>query len=192
MPLVSATLMATFCSASASRRARITRLCTLSPSRPASGLSLTETVMAMVGGSIGWAGIGVVTSGSHRVSATVAFDSPAMATMSPASATSMAVRFRPRNASSLVTRPFSTMAPSRDSAWIAMPGVNLPASTRPVRIRPRNGSLSISTARNVAGSPARASALGAGTCSTILSNSGARVSDLLFMSSVAQPCLPLA
>ena len=37
----------------------MTRLCTLSPSRPASGESLTEMVMARVGGSMGLAGIGV-------------------------------------------------------------------------------------------------------------------------------------
>ena len=63
----------------------MTRDWTLSPSRPARGLSLTETVMEMVGGSIGWAGRGSVTSIAHRVSATVALDMPAMATMSPAS-----------------------------------------------------------------------------------------------------------
>ena len=36
----------------------MTRLVTLSPSVPASGLSLTEKVIASVGGSIGWAGSG--------------------------------------------------------------------------------------------------------------------------------------
>ncbi len=63
----------------------MTRDCTLSPSRPASGLSLTPTVIEMVGGSIGSDGRASVTSRAHRVSATVAFDMPAMATMSPAS-----------------------------------------------------------------------------------------------------------
>ena len=38
----------------------MTRLCTLSPSRPASGESFTEMVIARVGGSIGCAGIGVI------------------------------------------------------------------------------------------------------------------------------------
>ena len=41
----------------------MTRLCTLSPSVPASGESLMRNVMASVGGSIGWAGSGSVTSG---------------------------------------------------------------------------------------------------------------------------------
>ena len=61
------------------------RLVTLSPSRPASGLSLTEKVMASVGGSIGWAGRALSTAGSQMVSATVVLVRPAMATMSPAS-----------------------------------------------------------------------------------------------------------
>ena len=89
MSAVSLNLMATLDSASFIRRSRITRLCTLSPSRPASGLLFTETVMEMVGGSIGWAGSGTTTSGAQMVSATVAFERPAMATMSPASAKSI-------------------------------------------------------------------------------------------------------
>ena len=85
---VSVTRIATLDSASRSRRSRITRDCTLVPSRPASGESLTLTVMEMVGGSIGCAGKASVSSMAHKVSATVAFDRPAMATMSPASAPS--------------------------------------------------------------------------------------------------------
>ena len=44
---------------------------TLVPSRPASGLSLTEKVIARVGGSIGSAAAASVTSGAQIVSATV-------------------------------------------------------------------------------------------------------------------------
>ena len=54
------------------------RLVTLSPSVPASGESLTRKVMESVGGSIGWAGSGSVTSGAQMVCATVALGSPAM------------------------------------------------------------------------------------------------------------------
>ena len=82
------------------------RLVTLSPSRPASGLSLTEKVMVIVGGSIGWAGIASVTDGSTIVSATVALDRPANATISPACASSTGTRSRPRKARILVMRPF--------------------------------------------------------------------------------------
>ena len=63
----------------------MTRLVTLSPSVPASGQSLTMKDMVTVGGSIGWAWSGSSTGGSQKVSATVPFDRPAMATMSPAS-----------------------------------------------------------------------------------------------------------
>ena len=59
------------------------------PSVPAKGELLTVIVIDIVGGSIGVAGIGVVTSKSQIVSATFAFSSPAITTMSPASPTSI-------------------------------------------------------------------------------------------------------
>jgi hypothetical protein len=52
-PGVSLTLIATLVSASRIRRSRMTRDWTLSPSRPASGLSLMPKVTEIVGGSIG-------------------------------------------------------------------------------------------------------------------------------------------
>jgi hypothetical protein len=64
------------------------RLVTLSPSVPASGESFTRNVIANVGGSIGCAGIASVTSGAAMVSATFASWRPAIATMSPADASS--------------------------------------------------------------------------------------------------------
>ena len=69
---------------------------TLLPSRPASGLSLTEKVIAKVGGSIGSAASGVVTSGAQIVSATVVCASPATAMMSPARASSIGRLSSPR------------------------------------------------------------------------------------------------
>ena len=89
----------------------MTRLCTLSPSVPASGESLTRKVIDRVGGSIGWACSGSLTSGAHSVSATLKLGRPAMATMSPASATSIGVRSMPRKARILETRPVSTSLP---------------------------------------------------------------------------------
>ena len=73
----------------------MTRLWTLSPSRPAKGLSLTAKLIASVGGSISRACSGAVTVGSAMVLETVALISPAMATMSPASALSTGTRSRP-------------------------------------------------------------------------------------------------
>ena len=90
----------------------MTRLVTLSPSVPASGESLTIKDMVTVGGSIGCAFIGVLIDGSQNVSATVPFDKPAMATMSPAWASSIGWRSMPRKARILVTRPFSSTEPS--------------------------------------------------------------------------------
>ena len=83
------------------------RVVTLSPSRPASGQSLTEKVMARVGGSTGWRGSGSV---DVRLADRVGDGGvlrPAMATMSPASASSTGTRSRPRKASSLVMRACS-------------------------------------------------------------------------------------
>jgi hypothetical protein len=53
------------------------------------GEVLTVIVIDIVGGSIGVAGIGSLTSKSHIVSATFAFSNPAITTMSPASPTSI-------------------------------------------------------------------------------------------------------
>ena len=98
---------------------------------------MTEKVMDSVGGSTGLAVTGWITSGSQMVSATVVRSSPAMATMSPASARSTAVRSSPRKASTLVTRVVSTRLPSRCMALMVWFGLTEPDQMRPVRMRPR-------------------------------------------------------
>ena len=98
---------ATLPSASRNSRSRMTRLCTLSPSVPASGESLMRKVMAKVGGSIGCAGAARSLPARRACATTVASGRPAMETMSPANASSIGVRSRPRKASTLVTRPSS-------------------------------------------------------------------------------------
>ena len=113
-------LIATLPSASRTSRAPISREVRRQPSLPESGESLTEKVMAMVGGSIGCAFKGSLTSGAHSVSATVVCSSPAIAMMSPASARSIVTRSRPRKASSLVSRPSSMSTPSRPSDLTGM------------------------------------------------------------------------
>ncbi len=110
---------------------------TLSPSVPASGESLTRKIIDSVGGSIGCAGIGVSTDGSQIVIATVASGNPAMATMSPASASSTGTRSMPRNASTLVTRPLSISLPSWSSTLTFWLGFTVPEVMRPVTMRPR-------------------------------------------------------
>ena len=110
---------------------------TLSPSVPASGESFTRNVIASVGGSIGCAGIGVSTSGAQMVCATVASGRPAIATMSPASASSTGTRSSPRKASTLVTRPASISVPLRSSTLTVWFGLTEPEVMRPVTMRPR-------------------------------------------------------
>src|SRR3954471_1309941 len=74
------------------------RLVNLLPSVPASGESLTMNDMVTVGGSIGWAGIGVSFSSAQKVSATEPCSRPALETMSPASPSSIGWGPRPRAA----------------------------------------------------------------------------------------------
>ena len=133
----SVTRSATLPSASRSRRSRIMRLVTLSPSVPASGELLTMNDIETVGGSIGCASSGVSTEGSQKVSATVPLVRPAMATMSPASASSSGVRSRPRKARILVMRPLSISLPSPLSTLTAWFGLTEPEVMRPVMMRPR-------------------------------------------------------
>ena len=78
------------------------------PSVPASGELLTVIVIDIVGGSIGVAGIGSLTSKSQIVSATFAFSNPAITTISPASPTSIGVFFVPSYLKILVNLPSST------------------------------------------------------------------------------------
>ncbi len=191
-PGVSSTRMATFDSASRSSRSRITRDCTLLPSRPARGESLMPKVTLMVGGSIGWAGSGASTSGAQMVSATVALPMPARVTMSPATASSMGVWVRPRKASTLEMRNCSTRAPSRPSALTVSPARARPDSTRPVSSRPRNGSAERVVASMRNGSAARASCAGGGTWRRIRSNSAAMSRRGPSSVSSAQPLMPLA
>ena len=168
-PGVSEILMATLISASFIRRSRITRDWTLDPSLPAKGESLIPKVTEIVGGSIGCAGRATSTETSHSVSATVALDMPASVTISPASATSIGLCDRPRNARIFDTRNCSILSPVRLSALIVSPARNVPASTRPVRMRPINGSADkvVASIRN--GSERCAICLGSGTCATIRS-----------------------
>ncbi len=113
------------------------RLVTLSPSVPASGELLTMNDIDTVGGSIGCATSGVSTLRSQKVSATVPLLRPAMATMSPASASSIGVRSMPRNARIFEIRPCSITLPVRSSALMLWFGLMVPEVMRPVMRRPR-------------------------------------------------------
>jgi hypothetical protein len=136
-PWVWLTWMATLPSASRTSLSNSMRDVTLLPSCPASGELLMEKVMARVDGSMGSAASASDTVGSQMVSATVAVPNPAMATMSPADASSSGTRSSPRKANSLVMRVCSISVPSRDSALAVMLGRMVPERMRPVSSRPR-------------------------------------------------------
>ena len=133
---LSSKVMATFVSASANRRSRMTVEVTFLPSLPANGLSLTVMVTDIVGGSTGEDASAVSTSGSQIVSATDALVSPAMQIRSPACTASTATRSVPSKRRSLVSRPVSTCSPARLIALTGALTFAVPWITRPVRQRP--------------------------------------------------------
>ena len=134
---VSATFIATLLSHSFTSLSRITRLCTFLPSLPASGLSFMPNVTVIVGGSIGCEGIGSTTLESAIVSATVALLIPAIDTISPASAKSIACCFSPLNAIILLTLNVSITSPPLPKAFKFCPVFRVPLSTLPVNILPK-------------------------------------------------------
>ena len=81
------------------------------PSEPARGELLTVIFIDIVGGSIGVALIGSFITKSQIVSATFAFSSPAIITMSPASPTSIGTFFVPSYLNIFVNLPSSTFFP---------------------------------------------------------------------------------
>ena len=137
LPPLSANVIATLVSASAKSLSRMTVDVTFLPSRPAKGESFTMIVTDMVGGSIGVASNGVVTSGEQIVSATDVLAKPAMQMMSPARTLSTGIRDAPSNLRSLVKRPVSITLPSRFKPRTLSLTEALPCATRPTRQRPR-------------------------------------------------------
>ena len=147
-------------------------------------------VTEIVGGSIGKDGRASVISGAQMVSATVALVIPASETISPATASSIAVCDRPRKARIFVQRNCSILLPSRDSALTVSPADRRPVSTRPVRIRPMKGSAPSVVANIVKGSSAFAACFGDSTWRTINSNNAERSLRGPSSSSSAQPARP--
>ena len=103
--------MPTLFSASSINLSLICVLVNFFPSVPAKGELLTVTVIDIVGGSMGVALIGSVTSKSQIVSATLAFSKPAIITISPASPISIGTFFVPSYLKILVNLPSSTFSP---------------------------------------------------------------------------------
>ena len=94
-------------------------------------------VIDIVGGSIGVAGIGLFNSGSQIVSATLAFSSPAITTISPASPTSIGTFFVPSYLKILVNLPSSTFSPLRFIALIGWLAFAVPWDILPTKLLPK-------------------------------------------------------
>ena len=133
---LSANVMATLVSTSASSLSRITVEVTFLPSCPAKGLSFTVMVTDIVGGSIGVEASASVMLGSPIVSATEALVRPAIHIKSPAWTSSTGTRLVPSKRNNFVRRPVSIWSPLRFMAFTAALSVALPCKTRPVRQRP--------------------------------------------------------
>ena len=106
------TFNAIFVSASRNKRSPIIRDVNFLPDFPANGDVFTKNVIVNVGGSIGNAGIGSVTLGSHNVSATVALLKPATTTISPADAESRDTFCTPACSMIFVIFAVSTKSPA--------------------------------------------------------------------------------
>mmetsp|Transcript_821 Transcript_821/g.3167 ORF Transcript_821/g.3167 Transcript_821/m.3167 type:complete len:412 (-) Transcript_821:822-2057(-) len=165
---------ATFVSASATSLSQMFRPVRFFPSRPPSFESFTPNVIFKVGGSMGDAGSGSVTVTDATVSVTVARESPATETMSPAAADASGDRTPPCDVNSLVTRPVSRSPSPPSPIFIALtrsPTATRPLATLPVTSLPTNASCSIIDTSNLnssSGSPG-----GGGTRSKRTSSNGA-------------------
>ena len=104
---------------------------------PAKGDVFTVIVIDIVGGSIGVAAIGSLTSKSHIVSATLAFSKPAITTISPASPTSIGTFFVPSYLKIFVSLPSSTFSPFKLIALIDWLALAVPWEILPTKLLPK-------------------------------------------------------
>ncbi|MNI41118.1 hypothetical protein D3C73_953630 [compost metagenome] len=133
---VSCTRRLTSVSSSLKRRSRSLREVTHLPSLPAKGLLFTRNVICIVGSSIFRTGSASGFCGSAIVSPMLISLIPAIATMSPAPASSVSTRFRPWKPKSFSMRAV-LLLPSRMMTVTDWPCLITPRFTRPIAIRPR-------------------------------------------------------
>ena len=135
-PSISSTLMPTFVMASCCKRSRIWRdVRNRPPSRPANGPVLCEKFMEMVGSSTLMLSNASGFAADASVSPTFTSSTPAIETISPASALSASTRFKPRYVRIFVTLLRLT-SPPRFTSAICSPSRTLPCTIRPVASRP--------------------------------------------------------
>ena len=120
---------------SARRRSSILREVIHLPSRPAKGELLTKKVICKVGSSIRRTGRGSTQSVGVMVSPTKISSIPETAIKSPALASLISLRSKPKKPKSLVTRKF-LVDPSSLERVTWSPTLMVPRKIRPIPIRP--------------------------------------------------------
>eukprot|EP01136_Pigoraptor_vietnamica_P025812 Opistho-1_new@80116 len=192
--LVSFTRSATLLCSSFCSRSHTWRLVTYLPSRPASGLVLTQKFMVSVGSSILSIGNGAGVSGSVTVTPMPMSAMPLISTMSPGPASVTCTRSRPRKVSTWLTRPLTDLPSGPSITTTSIMGLMVPALMRPTPMRPtkvEKSSAEICSCSGAFGSPRWA-----GTCLSTVSNradmSGPHCSPGAPSSSEVQPLMPEA
>ena len=191
---VSLTRKATLCCSSFCRRSQIWRLVTYFPSRPASGLVLTQKFMVRVGSSTLSMGNGAGLTGSVMVTPIPISARPLISTISPGPASVVCTRSRPWKVNTWLIRPLTALPSGPSITTTSIMGLIVPWLMRPTPIRPtkvEKSSAEICSCSGAAGSP-----FWAGTClSTVLNRadmSGPHCSPCAPSSMDDQPLMPEA
>ena len=137
MPSIDSILSATLVSNSLSKRSRSCLEVTNLPSRPAKGEVLTPKVIFIVGGSISTGGSLIGFCVLVIVSPMCTSSNPAMATMSPATASSLSTCFKPSYICKALILPGNFSSPwalIKIAGWACLtePEVILPMPKRPL------------------------------------------------------------
>mmetsp|Transcript_59274 Transcript_59274/g.139937 ORF Transcript_59274/g.139937 Transcript_59274/m.139937 type:complete len:215 (+) Transcript_59274:97-741(+) len=189
---VSETRSATLCCSSFCRRSQIWRLVTYLPSRPASGLVLTQKFIVSVGSSTLSIGSGCGLAGSVTVTPMPISSMPLISTILPGPASVTCTRSRPWKVSTWLMRPLTLLPPGPSITVTCMPGLMVPWLMRPTPMRPtkvEKSSAEICNCSGAAGSP-----FCGGTCFRMVSNradmSGPHCSPGAPSVSEVQPLIP--
>ena len=133
---VSLTRSATLCCSSFCRRSQIWRLVTYLPSRPASGLVLTQKFIVSVGSSTLSIGSGDGVTGSVIVTPIPTSSIPLINTISPGPAWVAWTRSRPWKVNTWLTRPLTGLPSGPSMTTTSIIGLIVPWLMRPTPIRP--------------------------------------------------------
>ena len=166
---VSLTRKATLCCNSFCRRSQIWRLVTNLPSRPASGLVLTQKFIVSVGSSTFSMGSGEGVTGSVMVTPIPTPSMPLISTISPGPASVACTRSRPWKVNTWLTRPLTALPSGPSITTTSIMGLMVPWLIRPTPMRPTKVEKSSAEICNCSG--ASGSPFCAGTCLSTVLNS---------------------